>query len=84
MEIRLLMTGRGYHEADQLPATVELAADATATDAVGMLKERYPKLVVDSMLVLVDGKHAGTVAECASLPLQPNSELELVAPVAGG
>ncbi len=84
MQIRILMTGRGYHVVQSLPAAIELGDGATVGDALSKLRCEVESLIVDSMMVLVDGKHVGTVAEHEPVVLREGCELELLAPVAGG
>ncbi len=84
MQIRVVLTGRGYHLADAIPSELELGEGANVSDALKNLEAASPGLLADSMLVLIDGRHVGTVAAHESVPLRDGSELELLAPVAGG
>ena len=84
MVVRICMTGRRYDEGEVLPSELELSEHATVADAIEALRDQAGSLIHDSMLVLVDGKHLGTVARHKTVPLTDGSELELLAPVAGG
>ncbi len=84
MRIRIRLTGRGYHVASSLPAELELDDQAGLADALRVLSEQCDGLLTASMMVLVDGRHVGTVGSYEPTPLQEGSELELLAPVAGG
>ena len=84
MRIRVVTSGRNYEAASQWPSELELPSDATTGDALALLRERVPELLHDSMLILLDGRHLGTVAQHTATPLSGGAELELVAPVAGG
>jgi hypothetical protein len=77
--------GRAASSSSPLPAELELSAGATLADALAALRalsggSRWH----DSTIVAVSGRHAGTLAKHAPLPLQENDELLLLAPVAGG
>jgi len=84
MDIRVSMTGRRYDESGVLPSSLTLPDGAGAADALAALREAAGDLVHDSMLVLVDGRHLGTVGRLRDVPLTDGAQLELLAPVAGG
>ena len=67
-----------------LPPEIGVDDGATVSDALAKLREEVADMIVDSMLVLVDGRHIGTVGDHEAAVLREGSELELLAPVAGG
>lgn len=86
MKIAIVLTGRGYHIAESIPAELELADDATLADALTVLTRVLPdgESLPPSCLVSFQGRHVGTVSEHDSIPLVDGGELILIAPVAGG
>ena len=86
MNIRLVITGRGYHLADQLPDRITLDDGATVRDALAVVNQMLGERgeLPPSCLVSVAGDHAGTLARHDNRPLTDGDELMLIAPVAGG
>ena len=87
MTIRLAFTGRGYHTAHDWPTHLELAPGTTVAAALRDLQSRLPQPLPASCLVIVSGRHVGTVGQClttGSDVLEEGDELLLLAPVAGG
>lgn len=86
MNVRLMITGRGYPAAAGLPANLTLADGATLDEALqaiaGLLPER--EAPSGNCLVAVSGMHLGTVREHRPHVLGDGDELVLVAPMAGG
>jgi hypothetical protein len=86
MNVRLVVTGRSYHRAANLPAELSLPDDAKVDDALqiinGLLGEEGG--LPASCLIAVDGKHVGSCAGHTNPSLRENCELTLIAPVAGG
>ena len=86
MKVRVVITGRSYHTASELPDHLELPEGTSVATAVDELE----KLLADgatfpaSCLVAVSGQHLGTRANLPAKTLSDNDELMLVAPVAGG
>lgn len=86
MKIRLVVTGRGYHEAASLPDQCEVPDQATVDDVLRLLRERYgdgPGWSATCLLA-VSGRHLGTVASHEPASLRDGDEVTLIAPVAGG
>lgn len=86
MKIRLVVSGRGYDAALNLPETFEMADGATvaeALEAVTVLLGNGQTLA-PGCLVAVSGRHLGTVARYSDRSLADGDELVLVTPVAGG
>jgi molybdopterin converting factor small subunit len=86
MKIRLAITGRSYHTAEQLPDQITLPDASSVDDAISHLSERLPNGVElpASCLVAVSGEHLGTLGSHQSRQLVDGDELTLIAPVAGG
>lgn len=82
MEIRILITGRMYHLAADVPNALELPEGATVQDALEQLSTQAE--LPASCLVALNGEHLGTLTQCANRSLGDNAELTLIAPVAGG
>lgn len=86
MKIRIIITGRAYHAAANVPKQLELPAGATLDDA---LAEVAALLGADAQLpstclIALAGTHAGTLGNHENRPLTDGDEITLVAPVAGG
>ena len=86
MKIRLVVTGRAYHQADGLPEQLELPATATLDDALAAVDRLLPADVQlpPSCLISLSGRHVGAVARHEDQPLVDGAELTLISPVAGG
>lgn len=86
MKINLHISGRGYHLAAQAPASLELADGATVLEAIAQLRKLLPnpQSLPASCLVILAGKHLGTLSRLTDAPLHDGDELLLLAPVAGG
>ena len=86
MRVRVLVTGRGYHTALELPPEVELPGGATVDDALATLAALLPdgKKLPPSCLIAVSGRHLGAVSGYESCTLREGDELVLITPVAGG
>ena len=86
MKVKIVISGRGYHDAAALPEELTLPDGASVDDALARLDELLPEGVSlpESCLVVVSGDHLGTVASHAQRALADGDELMLVAPVAGG
>ena len=84
MKVRIVLTGRGYDAAD-VPAELELREGATLEDAVAQLREQLGNArLAASALVIVAGKHVGTLAAFDNVVLADGEEVMLLQPVAGG
>ena len=86
LKIRLVVTGRGYHAAETLPAQWDVPDHATVDDVIRMLLELYgdgPGWSA-TCLIAVAGRHLGTVASHEPAILREGDEVTLIAPVAGG
>jgi hypothetical protein len=86
MRIKVVMTGRSYHTATQLPAEIELPEGSGLDDALHLLAAGLgaQTALPPSCLVAVSGRHVGTIANHTSMPLGEGHEIMLIAPVAGG
>jgi molybdopterin converting factor small subunit len=86
MKIRVLVSGRGYDAATNVPTAWELADGATLDDLLAKINEKLPsgRELPASCLIAVSGAHLGTVARHAPRALRDGDEIVLIAPVAGG
>jgi molybdopterin converting factor small subunit len=86
IKVPVVMTGRSYQLAAELPAELELAEDARLADALAAIEQVLPEgeSLPASCLVAVAGFHLGTVARHDNPELKDGQELVLIAPVAGG
>lgn len=86
MKIDLVMTGRSYHLADQLPESLELPEGSTLDDALGQIRTYLSEdqALPTSCLIAVSGQHVGTMGAHESRTLRDGDEITLIAPVAGG
>ena len=86
MKVRLVVTGRAYHTAEHLPEELDVPDGAGVDDVIRAIAERFgtgPGLS-GSSLVVVSGRHVGTLASHEAADLQEGDEVALIAPVAGG
>ena len=86
MKIHLMVSGRNYHAAMQLPDELDLPDDATLDGALAQLADLMPAGagLSPNSLVAVSGTHVGTLAAHPNKDLRDGDELVVVAPVAGG
>jgi molybdopterin converting factor small subunit len=86
MKIKIVLTGRSYHLASQLPDEVTLADGATLQDAIRAIPDSLSDehALPDTCLVTVSGEHLGTLNHHRERTLQDGEEIVLIAPVAGG
>ncbi len=86
MLIRLAYLGYGYHQAAHWPAELEVPDSVDVTLALKKVQQMAPEplMLPPTCLVIVNGRHMGTVASCESCVLRAGDELTLLAPVAGG
>ncbi len=85
MKINIVITGRFYHEADDVPASIEMPDGSSVDEALRHLDELLGESSLPaSCLVALSGEHLGTVATHSSSQLSDGDELTLVTPVAGG
>lgn len=86
MLIRLVFMGHAYHQAASLPAQLDLPDSADVALALTSVQQLAASefTLPSTCLVIVNGRHLGTVAQCESYALNPGDELTLLAPVAGG
>ena len=78
--------GRGYPAAAPWPESLDLPAGSGIDDALEAVRALFPdgEHLPESCLVVVSGRHVGTVARHDPVGLVDQSELVLIAPVAGG
>jgi molybdopterin converting factor small subunit len=86
MKVRVLISGRGYDAAANVPPAWELADGTTLDDLLDQIGRRLPagRGLPPSCLVAVSGTHLGTVARHGPRELRDGDEVVLIAPVAGG
>lgn len=86
MNIRVMISGRSYDAASDIPAELTLPDGASLDDALQAVAERLPegRPLPPSCLVSVSGNHLGTIASHTRRVLVEGDELVLIAPVAGG
>lgn len=84
MRIHVVVTGRMYHLAENVPDEMQLDEGARVSDALSALKEQLSEPLPESCLVAVGGDHLGALSGYQDRPLRDGDELVLVAPVAGG
>lgn len=84
--MKVVIAGRGYDAAQDVPEQLALAEQATVDDALAaidrLLPEGHP--LAASCLVALCGEHLGTVGNHRPRPLRDGDELMIIAPVAGG
>jgi len=85
MKIRISFSGRHYDHAPAFPNELELPDNTSLDDALVALAAKAPEhALAGSCLVVVCGKHVGTVANHRPHALRDGDELMILAPVAGG
>mgnify|MGYP002625376239 FL=1 len=86
MKIRVVLTGRSYHQAAALPDELELPDGSQLSDALAAINQQLSEDAVlpATCLIALAGQHVGNVAQYDDRPLADGQELTLVAPVAGG
>jgi molybdopterin converting factor small subunit len=86
MQVRLVVSGRGYDLAETLPEHLTLPEECSLDVALEKLAELLPdgKPLPESCLVAVSGRHLGTLGNYRSHELTDGDELVVIAPVAGG
>lgn len=86
VKVRIVLTGRSYHLAEQLPDSLELTEDASTETVIAHVNQYLPdhQPLPPSCLIILGGEHLGTVASHENRTLCEGDEVELIAPVAGG
>ncbi len=86
MKLRLTMMGRRYDASVMLPDELELEAPSSLDDALQAVANALPEreTLSPSCLVVLNGKHLGSVDRHENTTLAEHDELILIAPVAGG
>ena len=86
MKIRLILTGRSYHNAATLPDELELSEGATLQQAIDRVNELLPAeaSLTPSCLIALSGQHVGAISNFEDRQLADGQELTFIAPVAGG
>ena len=86
MQIHVVVTGRSYHLAGELPKELTLPEESNVTAALAALQAALPpgETFPASCLVAVSGEHLGTIGKHQETTLRDGDELVLFAPVAGG
>jgi molybdopterin converting factor small subunit len=84
MRIRIQVAGRGY-DSTKLPEQMEFAANETVASALAKLREHLGDgNLSPTTLVILAGRHLGSIANYEDAPLADGDELMLLQPVAGG
>jgi molybdopterin converting factor small subunit len=86
MMVKVMIAGRGYDAAQDVPEQLALAGQATVDDALEAIGRLLPDghSLAASCLVAVSGEHLGTVGSHQPRLLHEGDELVIIAPVAGG
>ena len=86
MIVKVVIAGRGYDAAQDVPEQLALAEQATVDDALAAIDRLLPDghPLAASCLVALSGEHLGTVGSHRPRRLREGDELVIVAPVAGG
>ena len=86
MRLKFTYMGRSYDASTAFPAVLDLPDVATVDTALDALHQQLPdkRSLPGSCLVVLSGKHLGTVARHGNPVLAATDELVLIAPVAGG
>lgn len=86
MNIRVIVTGRSYHTAEQLPESISLDDGAKVDDAIEAISKLLPdgETLPASCLVAISTQHLGTLSSHENRELREGDEVTLIAPVAGG
>jgi molybdopterin converting factor small subunit len=86
MKIRVVISGRSYDAATEMPEEMSFADGASVDDVIRAITEMLPegKTLPASCLVAVSGRHLGTLGNHREHALVDGDELVLIAPVAGG
>lgn len=84
MNVRLVVTGRMYHLAEEAPDSLTLDDGARLDDALAALQQLLAEPLPPSCLIAVGGDHLGTVAGHENRELRDGDELVFLSPVAGG
>lgn len=87
MRIKVMLTGRSYHTAQNLPDELDLPDGSTLDDALEAISSQLGDDgagLAPTCLIAVAGEHLGTVGAHEARPLHDGDELTLIAPVAGG
>jgi len=86
MNIRIVISGRSYDAASQLPDTLELPDGATVDQALDAIEQLLGggATLPATALIAAAGQHLGTRAQHADAKLNDGDELVILTPVAGG
>ena len=86
MRLKVTYLGHSYDAAPLFPEGLTLPDDADLEQALALLARQLPadRALPGTCLVVLSGKHHGTVARHDNPPLTATDELVLLAPVAGG
>jgi molybdopterin converting factor small subunit len=86
VKLRVLVSGRGYDVAENVPIAWDVAEGTMLGDLLVSANARLPsgRSLPPSCLIAVSGVHVGTVARHPALELKDGDEIALIAPVAGG
>ena len=86
MIVNVVIAGRGYDAAHDVPEQLAFPEQATVDDALEAIDRLLPdgQPLAASCLVALSGEHLGTVGSHRPRPLREGDELVIIAPVAGG
>ncbi len=86
MKVRLVISGRSYDLAEDLPDELTLPEGASVDDALQAIADMLPqeKNLPDGCLLAIAGTHLGTLGNHPPRALNDGDEIVLITPVAGG
>jgi molybdopterin converting factor small subunit len=84
MKIRLVITGRMYHQTRDLPEEWETPAGSRVDDLLARVASHLDGPLPPSCLVVLGQRHLGNVQQHDNEELADGQELLILAPVAGG
>ena len=84
MKINVVITGRSYHQANDVPESLDLPPGSSLDQALAEIDALLGGELPGTCLLSVSGNHVGNVAQHENVPLNDGDELVLIAPVAGG
>ncbi len=85
MEIRVNICGRHYHRAEKLPRVITVAEGSSLDQLLQKLQDQLgDSPLPKTALVILSGRHLGTLVAHRSAELRPDDELTILIPMAGG
>ena len=86
MKLPFTIMGRSYDVAATLPVEVDVSEGESVDAVLETVSALLPpgQALAESCLVVLSGKHLGTVARHDNVAVSEHDELVLISPVAGG